>query len=106
MLLQILGTLEGFAAEVALVWLQRNMHTNVRGDVVTLHSGCPAGVPLASQVQVVGALSADMTLADMILRCCISQLSLKSEQHQPRALVPESTSSSHMKSTCWDLVIE
>lgn len=76
MLLQILGTLEGFAAEVALVWLQRNMYTNVRGDVVTLHSGCPAGVPLASQVQVVGALSADMTLADMIIESLSSVESL------------------------------
>jgi hypothetical protein len=67
MLLEILGPLESFAAEVTLVWLQRNMHTNVRGDMITLDSRGPAVTPLASEVQVVGALAADMALTDVIL---------------------------------------
>jgi hypothetical protein len=65
--LQILGPLEGLATEVALVRLQRDMHTNVGGDVVTLDGGGVAVAPLASQVQVVGALAADMALADVFL---------------------------------------
>lgn len=39
MLLQVLRTLEGFAAEITLVWLKRNMDANMRSDVVTLHCG-------------------------------------------------------------------
>ena len=68
MLLQVLGTLEGFAAEIALVRLQWDMHADVRGDVITLDSGGTAVAPLAGEVQVVGALAANMTLADVILR--------------------------------------
>lgn len=64
---QILGPLEGLATEVALVRLQGNMHTNVRGDVVTLDGGGVAVAPLASQVQVVGAFAANMALADVVL---------------------------------------
>lgn len=65
--LQILGPLEGLATEVALVWLQGDMHANVGGDVVALDGGGVAVAPLASQVQVVGALAADMALADVFL---------------------------------------
>ena len=65
--LQILGPLEGLATEVALVWLQGHMHANVGGDVVALDGGGVAVAPLASQVQVVGALAADMALADVFL---------------------------------------
>lgn len=66
-LLEILRALEGLAAEVALVWLQWHVNTDVRGNVVTL-DGCGAAVtPLARQVQVVGALAANVTLTDVIL---------------------------------------
>lgn len=47
--------------------LERNVHANVRSDVVTLHSGRPAGVPLASEVEVVGALAANMAFTDVLL---------------------------------------
>lgn len=67
MLLQILGTFEGLAAKVTLMWLERDMDTNVRSDVVTFYSGSAAITPLASQVQVVGALASNMTLANVIL---------------------------------------
>lgn len=50
MLLQILRTLEGLAAEVALVWLQWDVNTDVRGDVITLDSGGSALVPSTGQV--------------------------------------------------------
>jgi hypothetical protein len=71
-LLEILGPLEGLAAELALVGLERNMNANVRSDVVTLDSGGAAGVPLASEIQVVCALAANMAFADVFvedLRC-------------------------------------
>ena len=67
MLLEILRALEGLSAEVALVWLQRNVNTNVRGDVVTLDSCGTARVPLAGQVEVVGALPTDVPLTDVVL---------------------------------------
>lgn len=67
MLLEILGALEGLAAELAFVRLERDVNTDVRGDVITLDGGGAARVPLASEVQVVGALAADMALTDMLL---------------------------------------
>jgi hypothetical protein len=67
MLLQILRALESLAAEVALVWFERDMHANVRGDVVAFDGGGSAGTPLAGEVEVVGALAADMALADVVL---------------------------------------
>jgi hypothetical protein len=66
-LLQILRALESLAAEVALVWLEGNVNTNVRGDVVTLYSRSTTVAPLASQVKVVGALATNMALADVVL---------------------------------------
>lgn len=41
-LLEILGTLERLAAEVALMRLKGNVNTDVRRDVVPLDSGGPA----------------------------------------------------------------
>lgn len=67
MLLQILGTLEALATEVALVRLERNMDTNVRRDVVALDGGCAAIVPAAGQVQIVSALATDMALANVVI---------------------------------------
>lgn len=66
-LLEILGALEGLAAEVALVWLQGHVNTDVRGDVVTLDGCCAAVAPLARQVEVVGALAANVTLTNVVL---------------------------------------
>ena len=43
------------------------MNADVRGDVVALDRSGPARVPLAREVQVVGAFTADMTLTDVFL---------------------------------------
>ena len=67
MLLQILGSLEGLATEIAFVRLQGDMHSDMRCDMVTLDRCGVASAPLASQVQVVGALAANMTLTDVFL---------------------------------------
>lgn len=67
MLLQVLWTLKGLAAEVALVWLEGNVDADVRGDVIALDSRRSACAPLAGQVEVVGALASDMAFADVIL---------------------------------------
>jgi hypothetical protein len=69
-LFQILGTLESLAAEVALVRLQGDVDTDVRGDVVTLDGGGAAVAPLTGQVQVVCALATNMALADVVLGGC------------------------------------
>lgn len=47
--------------------LQGDMDSDVRGDVVTLDSGGAAGIPLASEIQVVGALATNMFLTDVFL---------------------------------------
>ena len=67
-LLQILRALESFAAEVALMRLQWHVNTDVRSNVITLDRGGAAVAPLAGQVQVVGALAANMTFTNVILR--------------------------------------
>jgi len=67
MFLQILWALEGLSAEVAFVWFERNMDTDMAGDVVALDCGCTTATPLASQAEVVCALAADMAFADVVL---------------------------------------
>ena len=67
-LLQILRSLEGLPAEVALVWLEWDIDADVGGDVVSLDGGSAACTPLAGQVEVVGALAAYMTVANVVLR--------------------------------------
>lgn len=67
MLLKILGTLERLSAKVALVRLERDMDADVRRDVVALDGRGAAGIPLAGQVQVVGALATNVLLADVLL---------------------------------------
>jgi len=69
MFLQVLRSLEGFAAKVTFVRLERNVHANVRSDVIALDCGGTAVSPLAGEVQIVGALSADVSLANMFLNC-------------------------------------
>ena len=67
MFLQILRSLERLTAEVALMRLQWDMDTNVGRDMVTFYSRGTAITPLASQIQVVGALATNMALANMVL---------------------------------------
>lgn len=69
-LLQILRTLERLATKFALVRLQGDMDTDVRGDMVALDSLRAAVAPLASQAKVVCALAANMAFADVFLQVC------------------------------------
>jgi hypothetical protein len=74
-LLQVLGSLEALAAEIALVWLQGHMNADMRCNVVALDRSRPALIPLTGQVQVVGALSTNVFLADMLIeRLCCGEL--------------------------------
>lgn len=73
MFLEILRALESLAAEFALVRLERDVDSNVGGDVVAFDRGGSALAPLAGQVEVIRRLAADMTLADMFL-CIVSTL--------------------------------
>lgn len=66
-LFQILRAFESLSAEIAFVRLQRNVNTDVRCDVVTLYSRSTAISPLASQIQVVGALAPNMALTNVVL---------------------------------------
>jgi hypothetical protein len=66
-LLQVLGPLEGLATEATLVWLEGNMDPDMGGDVIALDSSGVASFPATDKVQVVGALSSDMPLAQVVL---------------------------------------
>lgn len=67
-LLQVLRTLEGFAAKIAFVRFQRHMDSDVRRDVVAFDGGGPATAPLAGQVEIIRALATDMAFAHMFLQ--------------------------------------
>ncbi len=67
MLLEILRTLEGLATKVTPVRLEWDVDTDVGGDMIALDSGRLASTPVADQLKVVGALTTDMALADVIL---------------------------------------
>jgi len=67
MLLEILWTLEGLAAEFALVRFNGNVNTDVRGDMVTLDSGSMALAPGAGQVEVIRRFTADMALTNVLV---------------------------------------
>lgn len=67
MFLEILRTLEGLAAEFALVRLEGDVNADVGGDVVALDCRGSALTPLTGQVEVVSRLTTNMALADMFL---------------------------------------
>ena len=66
-LLEILWTLEGLAADIAVVRLEWGVDTNVGGDVVTLSTANIAAFPLASEAKVVGRLATDVVVAKMLV---------------------------------------
>ena len=68
MLLQVLRALERLSTEVALMRLQRDVDSDVGGDVIALDSSGAAGVPATRQIQVVCALASNVLLADMVLK--------------------------------------
>jgi len=67
MLLEVLRTLERLATEITLVWLEGHMNSDMRGDVVAFDGCDPTLRPLTLQVQIIGAFSANMFLADMFI---------------------------------------
>lgn len=89
MFLQVLRTLESLATEITFVRLQGDMDTYVRGYMVTLDGGCSAGAPLTSKVQVVRALSTDMSFTYMVLvlwsaMCVLLQKEGSDSRREPR----------------------
>jgi hypothetical protein len=67
MLLQILGTLESLCANVATMRLQWDVDTDVRGDVIAFDGRSIARTPSTGEIEVVGRLSSNMALADMVI---------------------------------------
>ena len=65
---QVLRALERLATELAPVRFERDMDSDVRGDVIALDHGDVAVGPTAGQVEVVGALATDVPFADVFLR--------------------------------------
>lgn len=67
MFLEVLWALERLSTKFALVRLEWDVDSNVRGDVVSLDRRGAAATPLTGQVEVVGRFAADVALADMFL---------------------------------------
>ena len=67
MFLEILWTLEGFAAKLAAMRLQWDMDADVGSDVVAFDDLNAAGSPRTLQIEIVGTLATYMTLANVIL---------------------------------------
>ena len=67
MLLQILGSFEGFLAEFTFMRLKRNVDADVRGDVVSLDGSSSASAPGARQTEIIGTLTPDMDIAKVVL---------------------------------------
>lgn len=67
MFFQVLRTLEGLTTEVTFVRLQWDVDSNVRGNVVTLHSGGAALIPATREIEVICALTTHVLLANVFL---------------------------------------
>ena len=67
MLLEILRALEGLSAEFTSMWFQRDVDSDVGGDVVALDDSDMAVAPCALQIEIVGALPPNVTVANMLL---------------------------------------
>lgn len=68
MLFEILGTLERLAAGWAFMRFERDMDSDMRGDMVPFDGRGFTVTPLAGQIEVVSALPTDMALADVFLK--------------------------------------
>lgn len=68
MLLQVLGPLEGLAAKTTLVRFERDVNPNVGGDVVTFDRAGVTSLPATDEVQVISALSSDMSFTEVLLQ--------------------------------------
>ena len=67
MLLQVLGTLEGLATELATMRLQGHMNSDVRRDVVAFNDLNGTICPGALQIEIVSTFAADVFIADVVL---------------------------------------
>ena len=72
MLLQILRPLEGLPTEIALMRFQRDMHANVRSDVVAFDCCGATVAPMTYQVEVVRALPTNVPLANVFLNIILT----------------------------------
>lgn len=68
MLLQILRSLECLLTKFTLVWLEWNVDSNMRGNMISLDCSGPAGPPSARQTQIVSTFAPDMNIAQVVLR--------------------------------------
>lgn len=67
-LLEVLRTFEGFAAHFTFMRLERDVHTDVGRDMVSLHRGGVTISPSAHEVKVVGRFATNMLLAHVIIK--------------------------------------
>jgi len=66
-LLEILGTLESLATELALVRLQGHMDSDVGGNMIALDCGGTALTPCAGEIEVISRLATNMAFTNMFI---------------------------------------
>ena len=66
--LEILGTFKGLATKLTSVRLQGYVNSDVRSDMVAFHDLNMTVPPCALQVEVIGTLSTNMLITDMVLK--------------------------------------
>lgn len=66
-LLEVLRSFEGLFAYLAHMRFQRGVDSEMAGDVIALGTGRAAVLPPASETEVVGALPADVLVAEMVV---------------------------------------
>lgn len=65
--LEVLRAFEGLFADLANMRFQRGVNSEMASDVIALCTRRVAVFPLASETKVVGALSADVLVAEMVV---------------------------------------
>jgi hypothetical protein len=65
--LQILRTFKRLLAYLANMRFERRMDSEMTGDMISLRASCTTVLPLTSETEVVGALSADVCVAEVVV---------------------------------------
>lgn len=67
MLLKVLRSFEGFLADFADVRLEWGMDTEMASYVITLSTSSAAVLPPASKAEIIGALTTDVVVAEVVI---------------------------------------
>lgn len=67
-LLEVLGAFKTLIADLTRMRLERDMDTEVRGDMVAFGTGRIAVLPKASEREVISRLASDMVVTEVVIQ--------------------------------------